>query len=66
MPPGSRGLGLRAIERDLDEGADFVMVKPGGPYLDMVRDCKNIAEKRGVPVAVYQVVTFPPFLVSTF
>ena len=55
LPPGSRGLAIRAIERDIEEGADFVMVKPGMPYLDIVRDCANIAQARGVPVAIYQV-----------
>jgi porphobilinogen synthase len=29
LPPGGRGLALKAVQRDLDEGADFVMVKPG-------------------------------------
>lgn len=55
LPPASRGLAIRAIERDIAEGADFVMVKPGGPYLDIVRDCAEIAEKAGIPVAIYQV-----------
>lgn len=55
LPPGSRGLAVRAIHRDIDEGADFVMVKPGGPYLDIVRDCAEYAQRKGVPVAVYQV-----------
>lgn len=49
---GARGLGLRALQRDLDEGADVVMVKPGGPFLDIVRDVRNNTH---VPVAVYQV-----------
>lgn len=55
LPPGSRGLALRAIQRDIEEGADFVMVKPGMPYLDIVRDCSNYANERGIPVAVYHV-----------
>jgi porphobilinogen synthase len=55
LPPGSRGLAIRAIERDIEEGADFVMVKPGMPYLDIVRDCSNFAAERGIPVAVYHV-----------
>ena len=37
---------------DVDEGADIVMVKPGLPYLDIVREIKNEVD---VPVAVYQV-----------
>lgn len=52
LPPAARGLALRAVERDVREGADFVMVKPGGPYLDLVRDIKNTVR---VPVACYQV-----------
>lgn len=52
LPHGSRGLALRAIDRDLEEGADMIMVKPGGPYLDIVRDAR---ERSNVPVAVYQV-----------
>ena len=43
---------LRETEMDIDEGADIVMVKPGMPYLDIVRDIKN---EFNVPVAVYQV-----------
>ena len=38
--------------RDLEEGADIVMVKPGLAYLDIVRDLRNNIE---VPIAVYQV-----------
>eukprot|EP00160_Parvularia_atlantis_P002334 Unigene11920_Nuclearia_a/m.36294 Unigene11920_Nuclearia_a/g.36294 ORF Unigene11920_Nuclearia_a/g.36294 Unigene11920_Nuclearia_a/m.36294 type:complete len:343 (-) Unigene11920_Nuclearia_a:30-1058(-) len=53
LPPGARGLAHRAIQRDLAEGADYVMVKPGGPYLDVIRDAVELAG--GVPVAVYQV-----------
>jgi porphobilinogen synthase len=52
LPPGSRSLALRALQRDVEEGADFVMVKPGGPYLDV---CRDAAERCGVPVAAYQV-----------
>ena len=40
------------IQRDLSEGADMVMVKPGMAYLDIVREVKNQFD---VPVAVYQV-----------
>ena len=39
--------------RDIDEGADFIIVKPSMNYLDMVRDVCNRAA--GVPVATYQV-----------
>ncbi|KAJ2325879.1 Aminolevulinate dehydratase [Coemansia sp. RSA 2673] len=53
LPPGSRGLGRRAIDRDVREGADIIMVKPAMFYLDIVRDAKEIAPNH--PVAAYQV-----------
>ena len=37
IDPANRLAALRCVERDLNEGADMVMVKPGLPYLDMVR-----------------------------
>lgn len=43
---------LRLVERDLIEGADMVMVKPGMPYLDIVR---RVKDQFGVPTFVYQV-----------
>jgi porphobilinogen synthase len=52
LPPGARQLALRAVRRDLAEGADFVMVKPAGMYLDVIRETANISS---VPVACYQV-----------
>ena len=44
------------MDRDLAEGADFVMVKPGMPYLDIIRET---ADRANVPVAVYQVSQLP-------
>ncbi|KAL5484248.1 hypothetical protein EMCRGX_G020710 [Ephydatia muelleri] len=41
LPPGARGLALRAVECDVKEGADILMGKPGMPYLDIVRDTKE-------------------------
>ncbi|KFW90711.1 Delta-aminolevulinic acid dehydratase, partial [Phalacrocorax carbo] len=41
LPPGARGLAIRAVDRDVREGADMLMVKPGMPYLDLVRDVKT-------------------------
>jgi len=52
LPPASRSLALRAVDRDIEEGADMVMVKPGMPYLDLVREVKDRVH---VPVAIYQV-----------
>lgn len=52
LPPGARQLALRAVRRDLAEGADFVMVKPAGMYLDIIRETADIST---VPVACYQV-----------
>ncbi|MCH7827277.1 MAG: porphobilinogen synthase [Bacteroidetes bacterium] len=43
---------IREIESDIDEGADIVMVKPAGPYLDIIR---RVKEKFGMPTAAYQV-----------
>jgi porphobilinogen synthase len=53
LPPFSRGLAQRAILRDVSEGADMIMIKPSYPYLDVVRDAKNIAPNH--LIAVYQV-----------
>ena len=53
FPIGSRSLALRGIERDIEEGADYVMVKPGIFYLDIIRE---VASKYShIPIAVYQV-----------
>uniref|UniRef100_A0A1W7RJE6 Delta-aminolevulinic acid dehydratase n=1 Tax=Agkistrodon contortrix contortrix TaxID=8713 RepID=A0A1W7RJE6_AGKCO len=53
LPPGSRGLALRAADRDVQEGADMLMVKPGMPYLDLVREVKD--KHPSHPLAVYHV-----------
>uniref|UniRef100_A0A8C5D2E7 Delta-aminolevulinic acid dehydratase n=1 Tax=Gadus morhua TaxID=8049 RepID=A0A8C5D2E7_GADMO len=53
LPPGARGLALRAVERDVREGADMLMVKPGLPYLDIVREVKD--KHPNHPLAVYNV-----------
>ncbi len=53
LPPNGRGMALRALKRDAQEGADFLMVKPGYPYLDIVRDAVELG--LDLPVAVYQV-----------
>jgi len=52
LPPPGRDLAIRAALRDVEEGADFVMVKPAGPYLDILRDVKNAVK---VPIACYHV-----------
>ncbi len=52
MDPGNSDEAMREIAQDLDEGADMVMVKPGMPYLDIVRRAKDTF---GVPVFAYQV-----------
>ncbi|KAJ5160643.1 Delta-aminolevulinic acid dehydratase [Penicillium canariense] len=52
-PPGGRGLARRAIQRDIAEGADIIMVKPASSYLDIIRDAKELAQD--MPVAAYQV-----------
>ncbi|KAI4129324.1 MAG: hypothetical protein LQ338_002269 [Usnochroma carphineum] len=53
LPPGGRGLARRAITRDIQEGADIIMVKPASSYLDIISDAKEIG--KNMPVAAYQV-----------
>ena len=53
LPPGSRGLAARAVARDVEEGADMLMVKPGLAYLDVVARTKE--DHPNHPLAVYQV-----------
>lgn len=50
--PANRREGLREVMLDVAEGADIVMVKPAGPYLDVLAD---VAAASPVPVAAYQV-----------
>lgn len=50
--PANRVEALRCVARDLDEGADMVMVKPGMPYLDI---CRAVKDGFGVPTFAYQV-----------
>ncbi|PCI13263.1 MAG: porphobilinogen synthase [Thiotrichales bacterium] len=52
MDPANSDEALWEVGMDLDEGADMVMIKPGMPYLDIVR---RIKDEFGVPTYVYQV-----------
>jgi porphobilinogen synthase len=52
MDPANSDEALWEVHLDLEEGADMVMVKPGLPYLDIVRRVKDTF---GAPTAVYQV-----------
>ena len=52
IDPANRQEALRCVARDLDEGADMVMVKPGLPYLDI---CRAVKDGFGVPTFAYQV-----------
>ncbi|XOV79940.1 MAG: porphobilinogen synthase [Aestuariibacter sp.] len=52
MDPANSDEAMREIALDLQEGADMVMVKPGMPYLDIVRRCKD---EFAVPTFAYQV-----------
>ena len=52
MDPGNTDEALREVALDIAEGADMVMVKPGMPYLDVVRRVKDAF---GVPTFAYQV-----------
>ncbi len=52
MDPANRTEAVKEALMDVEEGADIVMVKPGLPYLDIVRDVKNAVD---VPVSVYNI-----------
>jgi porphobilinogen synthase len=52
MDPANLDEALHEVAMDLAEGADMVMVKPGMPYLDVVR---RVKDEFGVPTMVYQV-----------
>jgi porphobilinogen synthase len=52
MDPANSDEALREVALDLEEGADMVMIKPGLPYLDIVRRVKDTF---GAPTFVYQV-----------
>ena len=50
--PANRAEALRCVARDLSEGADMVMVKPGMPYLDI---CREVKDRFDAPTFAYQV-----------
>ena len=52
MDPANADAALREVELDIEEGADIVMVKPAGPYLDVIF---RVKETFGMPTAAYQV-----------
>ncbi len=52
MDPANSDEALREVAMDIEEGADSVIVKPGMPYLDIVR---RVKDEFGVPTCVYQV-----------
>jgi len=52
MDPARRREAFVELELDIAEGADIVMVKPAGPYLDIIRD---VRERCDLPLAAYQV-----------
>ena len=52
MDPMNRSEAIKETLDDIEEGADIVMVKPAGAYLDIIREVKNVSQ---VPVAAYQV-----------
>jgi porphobilinogen synthase len=52
MDSSNRLEAIKEAKLDIEEGADIIMVKPGLPYLDIVRDLRN---EVNVPIAVYQV-----------
>ncbi|HXK07414.1 MAG TPA: porphobilinogen synthase [Verrucomicrobiae bacterium] len=52
MDPANGREAMREIELDLEEGADMIMIKPAGPYLDLIAKAR---ERFDVPIAAYQV-----------
>ena len=52
MDPGNADEAMREVFADIEEGADAIMVKPAGPYLDIV---SRVKAETGYPVAAYQV-----------
>ncbi len=52
MDPANTDEAIRLVRRDLEEGADMVMVKPGMPYLDI---CRRVKDAFGAPTFAYQV-----------
>jgi porphobilinogen synthase len=52
MDPANAREALREVEADIEEGADIIMVKPAGPYLDIIR---MLRDRYPVPLAAYQV-----------
>lgn len=52
MDPGNRREALREAAADVEEGADILIVKPAGPYLDIIREVRDNFD---LPVAAYQV-----------
>jgi porphobilinogen synthase len=52
MDPANRREALREAELDIAEGADMIMVKPAGPYLDVIRTLRDAFD---LPIAAYQV-----------
>jgi porphobilinogen synthase len=52
MDPSNRREAIFEVDLDLAEGADVIMVKPAGPYLDVIREVRNHINK---PLAAYQV-----------
>jgi len=52
MDPANANEALRLVQRDLGEGADMVMIKPGMPYLDI---CRQVKDMFGAPTYAYQV-----------
>jgi porphobilinogen synthase len=52
MDPANAREALREVRMDVEEGADILMVKPAGAYLDIIRDLR---ESTNLPIAAYQV-----------
>uniref|UniRef100_A0A146M8J9 Delta-aminolevulinic acid dehydratase n=1 Tax=Lygus hesperus TaxID=30085 RepID=A0A146M8J9_LYGHE len=56
LPPNSTSLAMNAVQRDVAEGADFIIVKPATLYLDIMKLAKQYCESHGnIPVVAYHV-----------
>jgi porphobilinogen synthase len=52
MDPANRREALREVRLDIEEGADIILIKPGMPYLDVIREVRDAID---LPLAAYQV-----------
>lgn len=61
LPYGSSGLAERAVDRDVKEGADMLMVKPGLAYLDIVKTTKEKVREIQITLIKFKHILFNKF-----